>query len=110
MASEKIVHLNSSTFDDTIRAAKTPVLVDFWAAWCGPCRAIAPILEDLASEFAGKLKVAKVNVDDNQDLAVRYSIHSIPTLLVFRDGKEVERLIGALPKGQIKNKIQSILA
>jgi thioredoxin 1 len=109
MASEKIVHLDSSTFDETIKAAGTPVLVDFWAVWCGPCRAIAPILEDLAGEFAGKLRIAKVNVDENQDLAVRYSIHSIPTILVFRDGKEVERLIGALPKGQLKNTIQSIL-
>jgi thioredoxin 1 len=109
MASANLVQLDSNSFDETIKTAETPVLVDFWAVWCGPCRAIAPILEQLAVEYGGKLKVAKVNVDENQDLAVRYSIHSIPTLLLFKDGSVVDTLIGALPKGQLKTAIDRAL-
>jgi thioredoxin 1 len=109
MASANLVQLDASTFDDKIKTSSTPVLVDFWAVWCGPCRAIAPILEQLADEYGGKLQIAKVNVDENQELAVRYSIHSIPTLLLFKDGSVVETLVGALPKGQLKTAIDRAL-
>lgn len=110
MASDKITHLGETTFDQTIKESQVPVLVDFWAIWCGPCRAVAPILEDLASEYDGKVKIGKVNVDENQELAIRYSIHSIPTLLFFRDGKVVDTVIGAVPKSQLKSAIDRVLS
>jgi thioredoxin len=82
------------------------VLVDFWAAWCGPCRAIAPAVEELANEYAGKLKVVKVDVDENPDVSSRYGVQSIPTLLVFKGGEVVERMIGAYPKNMLLQKLQ----
>jgi thioredoxin 2 len=92
-----LVNANESTFEAEVRAAPT-VVVDLWAPWCGPCRFVGPILEELSREWAGRLKVVKVNVDENQGLAMRYDARSIPTMLVMRDGVVVDRIVGALPK------------
>jgi thioredoxin 1 len=92
------VAVTDQTFDTEVLQSETPVLVDFWAAWCGPCRAVAPAVEEIAKEYAGKLKVVKVDVDENGEVAARYGITSIPTLMVFKGGKMVERLLGAMPK------------
>ena len=99
-----ILTLSDSTFDETIGGSDTPILVDFWAEWCGPCHMIAPVLEEIASEQEGKLQIAKVNVDDNPTTAQRFNVMSIPTLLVFKPGDssaEVKRLVGAKGKGQL---------
>jgi thioredoxin 1 len=101
--------LTDNTFDETIGAASEPVLVDFWAEWCGPCKAIAPILDELASENAGKLTVAKLNVDDNPQTAMRFGVQSIPTLLIFKDGEPQKRLIGAKGKRQLMAEIEEFL-
>jgi thioredoxin len=99
--SEKIVQLSDATFDETINGSDTPVVVDFWAEWCGPCKMIAPVLEEIASEHANSITVAKLNVDDNPSITMRYNVMSIPTLLVFKDGQQVKRLVGAKGKGQL---------
>ena len=91
-----IVNLSSNTFDETIIGSDKPVIVDFWAEWCGPCKQIAPILEEIAGERSEQLTVAKLNVDDNPDLAMRYNVMSIPTLLVFSGGEVAKRLVGAI--------------
>ena len=101
--------LTSSTFDETVLAATEPVIVDFWAEWCGPCKMIAPILEEIAVEQAGKVTVAKLNVDEHPDLARRYDVMSIPTLLVFSDGELRKRLIGAKGKGQLLEELNEFL-
>jgi thioredoxin 1 len=101
---KNILTLSDATFDEAIGGSDTPVLVDFWAEWCGPCHMIAPVLEEIASEQEGKLQIAKVNVDDNPNTAQRFNVMSIPTLLVFRPGDssaEVKRLVGAKGKGQL---------
>ncbi len=94
MASDKIVHLNKSNFEAEVIRSDIPVVVDFWAEWCGPCKAIAPVLEELAEELAGKVKIAKLDVDENQSLAAQFGIRGIPTLLIFSGGKIVEQIIG----------------
>ncbi len=99
--SDKILTLSDATFDETVKASDTPVVIDFWAEWCGPCKMIAPALEEIANEHAGKLQIAKLNVDDNPDTARRFDVMSIPTLLVFNDGSPVKRLVGAKGKGQL---------
>jgi thioredoxin 1 len=109
MASAKVTHVNENTFFETLKVSETPVLVDFWAEWCGPCRAIAPVLDDLANEYDGRLKIVKVDVDENHAIANKYSITSIPTLIIFRDGAVKEKIVGALPKGQLKNAIERAL-
>ena len=101
MADTAIATLTEHTFDETIGAADEVVIVDFWAEWCGPCKMIAPILEEIASEHADKVRIAKLNVDDNPDVARRYDVMSIPTLIVFKDGQPAKRLIGAKGKGQL---------
>ena len=102
----KALPLTDANFDQEVLQSDRPVLVDFWAAWCGPCRAIAPTVEELATEYGGKLKVVKVDVDENPEVSVRYGVQSIPTLLVFKGGDVVERLIGAYPKAVLVSKLQ----
>jgi thioredoxin 1 len=99
-----LLQLDSNTFKSAVSGA-TPVLVDFWAPWCGPCKAIAPVLEDLAGEMAGKLQIAKVNVDDNGDLAAQYGVRAIPTLLLFKNGAVVEQFVGMMDKASLKAKL-----
>ena len=106
---DDILNLSDSTFDENIAGADTPVLVDFWAEWCGPCKMIAPILEEIAAEQQGKVTVAKLNVDEHPDLARRYDVMSIPTLLVFSDGELRKRLIGAKGKGQLLEELNEFL-
>jgi len=104
-----ITELSSATFDETVGAASEAVVVDFWAEWCGPCKLIAPILEEIATEQAGKLQVAKLNVDDHPDLARRFDVMSIPTLIVFQDGQPKKRLVGAKGKGQLLQELDEFL-
>ena len=101
----KSVELTEETFEQEVLKATIPVLVDFWAAWCGPCKMIAPIVEELATEYEGKLKIGKVDVDNHQKIAMQYGIRSIPTLLVFKGGKVVEQIIGAAPKKTLVEKL-----
>jgi len=105
--SENIVNLDSTSFTDTIAADK-PVLVDFWAPWCGPCKAIAPILEELAGELGDTATIAKVNVDDNQDLAAKYGVRAIPTILIFKGGEMKDQVVGLTQKEALKAKIAAL--
>ena len=98
-------HVNDSNFDETLKANKV-VLVDFWANWCGPCRALAPTIEELAKEYNGKILVAKLDVDENSATAERFQVFSIPTMIFFKDGKEVDRLVGLCPKNRIAESLQ----
>jgi thioredoxin 1 len=104
-----ITTLSDATFDETIAGASEPVVVDFWAEWCGPCKTIAPILDEIATEQAGKLRVAKLNVDDNPDVARRFDVMSIPTLIVFKDGQPDKRMVGAKGKGQLLEELSDYL-
>ena len=101
--------ISDDTFEGTVLASDTPIVVDFWAEWCGPCKMIAPILEELAEENSETFKVGKVNVDDNRQTAMQYGVRSIPTLLVFKDGKVAGQIVGAMPKDTLKKKILDVL-
>ena len=97
----EVLHINDADFETTVVQSDIPVLVDFWAPWCGPCKMIAPILDEIALEFAGKAKIVKINVDDNQLVAGQFGVRSIPTLLLFKNGQLVATQVGALPKNQL---------
>jgi thioredoxin 1 len=99
----------SRSWDQEVLKAVGLVMVDFWAVWCGPCKMVAPIVDELAKEYAGKLKVLKLNTDENQDIAGKYQVMGIPSLLFFKDGKVVEKLVGAMPKSKFKETIDRLL-
>ena len=105
----KPVHINDDTFEVEVLKNDVPVLADFWAEWCGPCRTIAPVLEEIAQEFEGRLKIAKINVDENPETPARFGIQGIPTLILFKNGEPVERLVGAMPKDQLLSHIRAHL-
>ena len=107
--SEKIETLTDATFDEHVKSSDVPVLVDFWAEWCGPCKMISPVLEEIAEEQAGKIRIAKVNVDDSLGVATRFQVQSIPTLILFRDGEIQKKIIGAKPKGALLEEISAYL-
>jgi len=108
MADPATVHLTEQNFDEALTANQGVMMVDFWAEWCGPCRAIAPVLEDLARESSGRVTLAKVNVDENPGLAARYGIRSIPTVLFVKLGKVADQVIGAVPKAQLQKKLDAL--
>ena len=110
MAAQNIVTLTADTFEQEVVKSTQPVLVDFWAEWCGPCKQLAPMLDELATEYDGKVKVAKVNIDDHQNLAVQYRINSIPTLLFFKNGQVVDQVVGLKSKKDFKAKFDALLA
>jgi thioredoxin 1 len=109
MASENIVEVTDSNFQTEILGSKIPVLVDFWATWCAPCRAIAPHVEALAKDYDGKVRVGKCDIDSNPEVATQYDIRSIPTLLVFKDGKVAGQVVGAVPRAKIEDMIKKTL-
>ncbi|MGD9605878.1 MAG: thioredoxin [Leucobacter sp.] len=106
--SEAII-VGEQTFDKVVLQSDIPVLVDFWAAWCGPCRAVAPVLDEIAKEHDGKIRIAKLNVDENPNLAAKYRITSIPAMKVFKGGEEVREIIGAMPKAAIEKHLEGII-
>jgi thioredoxin 1 len=105
-----VQEVSDATFDAEVLQSSTPVLIDFWAPWCGPCRAIAPVVEELAGEYAGKLKVVKMNVDENQATPSRYGVRGIPNLIVFKGGQVHEQIVGAVPKSRLAAAVQSAVA
>ena len=105
-----LVQVNDDAFDAEVLKSPLPVLIDFWAPWCAPCRAIGPVVEELAAQYAGQLKVVKMNVDDNPQTPARYGIRSIPNLIVFKNGEVKDQLIGAVPKAQLVKAIDTVLA
>jgi thioredoxin 1 len=109
MASEKVLTINHSNFDELVLNSKLPILLDFWAIWCGPCKAIGPIIDDLAEEYDGRFLMGKVNVDEESTLVQNFNIMSIPTLMIYKDGVQVERIIGARTKAELKQLIEKYI-
>ena len=106
---DNVIEFNDQNFDSEVLESKTPVLVDFWAVWCGPCKAIAPIIEEIANDFNGKVSVGKVDVDNNNQVAMKYGIRSIPTLLLFNNGEVVDQVIGSVGKESIESMLSKAL-
>ncbi|MHC1697140.1 MAG: thioredoxin [Geobacteraceae bacterium] len=109
MASEKVIVLDDSNFEAEVLQSSVPVLVDFWASWCAPCKAIAPLVDALANDYEGKVKVGKVNVDESPATPATYGIRGIPTLILFKDGKMIDQVVGAVPKSQLEALINKAL-
>lgn len=105
----KPIEITDANFEQEVLQSDLPVLIDFWAVWCGPCRVIAPVVEEIASEYEGKVKVGKLDVDNNPNTAIKFGIRSIPTLLIFNEGQVSDQLIGAVPKGHIVDRLQKVL-
>jgi thioredoxin 1 len=104
-----LLHVTDSTFDEEIMNSDTPAMVDFWAEWCGPCKMVTPVLEELAKDYAGKVKIAKMNVDENRQTPARFGIRNIPTLILFKGGEVAQTIIGAHPKSHINEQIKKLL-
>jgi len=109
MASDKVVHFSDDSFENEVLKSTTPVLVDFWASWCAPCKAISPVVDGLADEYDGKVKIGKLNVDENPATPGKYGVRGIPTLILFKDGKVVDQVVGAVPKNQLEGLIKKAL-
>ena len=104
------IEITDANFEEEVIKSDIPVLIDFWAVWCGPCKAIAPLVEEIATEYDGKVKVGKLDIDNNQAVSVKYGIRSIPTLLIFKEGKIVDQIVGVVPKAQIISKLDPHIA
>ena len=104
----KLLHVTDANFEEEILKSATPALVDFWAAWCGPCRTVGPVVEELAGEYNNKVKIAKLNVDDNKQTPSKYGVRGIPTLMLFKNGQVVDQIVGAVPKSKIKELLDKV--
>jgi thioredoxin 1 len=109
MGGADVLNVGDSDFKKEVLESQQPVLVDFWATWCAPCRAIAPAVEELATQYKGRVKVAKMNIDDNQDTPQQFGVRSIPTLLIFKGGKVVEQIVGAVPKSKLEDALKKVV-
>ena len=109
MASENVIEVVDSEFDEEVIQSELPVLIDFWAPWCGPCRALAPVIDEISKDYEGRVKVGKVNVDENPEITMKFSIRSIPTLIAFKNGEVSDQIIGAVPKSEIEKVLDKTL-